>query len=243
MIVGLDCIDSRFRFENFVRDESNSDAYKAAQMVAKGSMGGMPLVIHSGTGLGKTHLLHAIGNEALRRNQEIRVALFSTEWFCCEFILAGREGVVENFRAKVSGHYDLYLVDDLTYIDGKQLTQTELFLALKKHSKNGCGIILASCLPIDAMRDWQDEFKVWLRYGVGITEPTVEGRHAFLKECLTEKGLPADDRMIESLHLLSGTSFRELEGAVIRLQAGAALAGVKPTVDYARKVLKQCYAV
>ena len=207
------CMDSRFQFENFVCDGSNSEAYAAAQMVAKGSGCRIPMVIHSGAGLGKTHLLHAIGNEALRRDPKVEVALFSVEWFSTNFILALRNEAVETFRYRVRARYDLFLVDQLTFIDGKPQTQMELFLALKEHSANGCGIVLASALPLDDMLEWQDEFRSWLRSGinVGIIEPTAETRLAFLQRYLTEKGMPANAGLVECIHLLVSESFIYIE--------------------------------
>jgi len=91
------CMGSRFRFENFVRDQSNSEAYAAAQMVAKGSACGIPVVIHSEAGLGKTHILHAIGNEALQRDPKARVALFSVEWYERKLISALRDKAINTF--------------------------------------------------------------------------------------------------------------------------------------------------
>jgi chromosomal replication initiation ATPase DnaA len=235
------CMGSRFRFENFVRDQSNSEAYAAAQMVAKGSACGMPVVIHSEAGLGKTHLLHAIGNEALRRDPKVRVALFSVEWFFRKFMLALQNEAVETFRDRIRAHYDLCLVEQLTFIDGKSQTQMELFLALKEHSANGCGIVLESALPLDDMLEWQDEFKAWLQSGinVGIIEPTAEARLAFLKRYLTEKGMPADDGLVECIHLFAGPTFRELEAAVIRLQAASRLESTQPTAEYAWNLFKR----
>ena len=235
------CINSRFRFENFVLDASNSEAYEAAQKVAKGLSCGIPVVIHSEAGMGKTHLLHAIGNEVLRSNPKAKVALFSAEWFSSEFISAKRNKTIETFRAKITRHYSIFMVDQMTFIDRKPSAQIELFLTLRDYSRNGCGIVLASALPIEAMTEWLDEFKGWMQSGinVGITEPTVESRLVFLKNNLAEKGMPTNDKLVECLHLMAGTSFRELETAVILLQAASRLDSVHPTAEYTRKVLEQ----
>lgn len=234
-------MDAKLRFENFIQDQNNSEAYTVAQKAAKGSLCGIPVVIHSEAGgQGKTHLIHAIGNEALRCDRKVRVALFSVEWFSRTFISALRDGMAETLRAKIRVNYDICLVDELTFIDGKQQIQRELFQALKEHSEHGCRIVLASALPLDAMKDWHDEFKTWLLSGinVGIAAPGAEARLAFLKVYLTENGMSAYDGLANCLHLTAGPTFRELQAAVIRLQAAALLESVEPTAEYAWKLFK-----
>ncbi|MFZ4441662.1 MAG: DnaA ATPase domain-containing protein [Syntrophales bacterium] len=234
-------LDKRFRFENFVLDQNNSEAYEIAQKVLMGSLCGIPIVIHSATGFGKTHILQAIGNEALRRDPKVRVALFSVERFFNEFIFALRDGTDETFRAKIRYCYDVCLVDDLTAIDRKPQIQRELFLSLKEQSGNGCKIVLASALPLDAMLDWHDEFKTWLLSGinVGIGKPSAETLLAFLKSYLTENGISTSGGLAEYLYSVGEPNFRVLAHTVMKLQFAAQLENVAPTLEYARKIFKR----
>jgi len=230
-----------FLFENFIRDESNSGAFTIANMIAIGKLIKLPVVFYSGSGIGKTHLLHAIGNEALRCNPKLKVALFSAEYFATEYTTAMRNEELKAFRNRMQENQNIFMVDDFSFINNKPIIQEELFQVLKKQSENGCSIVLASSITVDAMMDWNKELREWLLSGeiYTITNPSPEARKLFLKRLLSKNEITINDDLIECFHQEVGSSFRELEAAVLRVRATANLYNTELTVEFARKTLRE----
>lgn len=228
-------------FENFIHDESNGGAFATAKLIAMGHVIRVPVVFYSGPGIGKTHLLHSIGNEALCRAPKLKVTILSSEWFTTQFLTSKRNDALKTFKDKYQERQNIFMVDDLSFIDNKPMIQKELYRIFKLQSKNGCRIVLASSITLDAMTDWHKEFREWLESGEFyiITNPSAEARKLFLKRLLAKNKIALNDDLIECFHQEAGASFRELEAAVLRVRAAANLYNAELRVEFARKIMRE----
>lgn len=228
-------------FDNFIHDESNNDASATAKLIAMGHVIRWPIVFYSGPGIGKTHLLHAIGNEALHRGTKLKVALISSECFTNQFLKSMRDDNLKYFKEIFQERQNIFMVDELSFIDNKPMIQKELYKILKLQFENGCRIVLASSITLNAMTNWHKKFREWLQYGelYIITNPSAEARKLFIKRLLAKNKITINDELIECFHQEAGASFRELEGAVLRVRAAANLYNAELTVEFAQKTLSE----
>jgi len=228
-------------FENFIHEESNFAASATAKMIAMGHVIRCPVLFYSGPGIGKTHLLHSIGNEALCRAPKLKVTILSSEWFTTQFLTSMRNDALKTFKEKFRERQNIFMVDELSFIDNKPMIQKELYKILKLQSKNGCRIVLASSITLDAMTNWHKEFREWLQSGEFyiITNPSAEARKLFIKRLLAKNKITINDELIECFHQEAGASFRELESAVLRVRAAANLYNAELTVEFAGKTLRE----
>lgn len=231
-------------FENFIHDESNSDAFTIANMIAMGNVIKFPVVFYSGPGIGKTHLLHAIGNEALRRDSKLKVSLISSEWLTTQLITTVQNDNIKSDLDKIRERHDIFMIDELSFLKDfadKSLIQKEIYQILKEQSAHGCSIVLASSITLDAMMDWNKELREWLLSGkiYTITNPSPAARKLFLKILLAKNKITINDDLTECFHQEVGSSFRELEAAVLRVRAGANLYNADMTVEFARKIMRE----
>ena len=229
-------LDPRFTFDRFVVDASNRVAFNAAQALAEpGQPRFSPLFLHSGTGMGKTHLMHAIGHAYLRHSPEAVVLCMSAERFMFDFVSAMRARDTYAFKMRLRGA-DLLLIDDLQFIAGKDATQEEFFHTVNEVMAAGKRLVISADRCPQALDGVEP--RLISRMGMGLiadikpSEPAL--RRAVLERRLAD--LPGVAVPESVLHLLAdriGSSIRELEGAFNRVVAYAQLTGERVDVDFA----------
>ncbi|MCS6843098.1 MAG: chromosomal replication initiator protein DnaA [Caldilineales bacterium] len=211
-------------FETFIVGPNNRIAHAAAMAVADqpGSRYN-PLFIYSGVGLGKTHLLHAIGHRARQRGR--RVIYVSGEAFTNELVTAIRTGAQEQFRAKYRTS-EVLLVDDVQFVAGKPSTQEELFHTFNALHAAGRQIVLASDRPPKAIATVESRLRSRFEWGLiaDIQPPSLEMRVAILQAKAKAQGAALPNGVLERIAALVPTNVRELEGALTRVIAYAGLA-------------------
>ena len=233
-------LEPRFTFESFVVGKANEVAYNAARTVAEaGRPGFNPLFLHGGTGLGKTHLMHAIGQDYGRHHPGARVLYMSAEKFMYEFVTAMRAKDTLSFKQKLRSA-DLLMIDDVQFIAGKESTQEEFF-----HTMNEI-ISAGKRLVITADRSPQDlegiESRILSRLGGGLVADVnpadFELRYNIIRKKL--EGMPqaqVPDEVALYLARRIATNVRELEGALNRVVAYAMLSGRAIDIDFVGETL------
>ncbi|MEK7250635.1 MAG: chromosomal replication initiator protein DnaA [Bacteroidota bacterium] len=234
-------LNQRYTFENFIKGESNQLARAAATAVANnpGGTSFNPLVLYGGTGLGKTHLIQAIGNQVLQHNKTKRVIYVSSEKFTVEFVDAIQGDRINEFAAFYRS-MDILIVDDVQFFSGKEKTQDSFFHTFNELHQLGKQIILSSDRPPKELKGLDD--RLLSRFQSGLTAdiqpPDLETRIAILRHKSMEDGIELPGDVIEFVAANVTTNIRELEGCLISLLAKASLEGREITVDLAREVLK-----
>jgi len=238
-------LDRRYTFKNFVQGKSNELAYAAAQQVAKKPGAAYnPLVIYGGTGLGKTHLLHASGNLIHKRNPDSKVVYVGSEQFVSEMISALRSDRIEAFKQ----HYrsaGALLIDDVQFFAGKDRTQEEFFHTFNALLDSQQQIIL-TCdrypKEVDGI-----EARLRSRFGWGLTvsiePPDFETRVAILMNKAQERGVMLEESVAYPIAKRVRSHVRELEGALNSLFATARFTGRSITESFAQEVLRELFHV
>jgi chromosomal replication initiator protein len=234
-------LNPRYTFDNFIRGDSNQLA-RAAGMAVANNPGGTsfnPLVIYGGTGLGKTHLMHALGNFAFASGKAGRVVYLSSEKFTIDFIEAVQTDKVGDF----SGFYrsvDLLIVDDIQFFSGKEKTQDNFFHTFNTLYQLGKQIVLSSDVPPKELKGLDE--RLISRFQCGLTAdvqlPDLETRIAILQKKSEENSLDLPPDIIEFIAANVTSNIRELEGCLISLFARASLENREINVDLARDVLR-----
>ena len=224
-------LDPRYVFDRFTVGASNQLAAAAARAAAEfpGEKYN-PVFLHSPPGLGKTHLLHAVGHRALERG--LRVLYVSSDRFVTEFVSSIREGRAAEFRERYR-RPDLLLMDDVQFLVGKEQTQEGLFHIFNELHHSGRQVVLASDRPPRAVKPLDDRLRSRFEWGLiaDIQPPDLETRMAILRAKAAALGanLPAD--VLDALARLDRRSVRELEGSLNRLSAYADLTGRPITLE------------
>ena len=230
-------LNSRYTFETFIVGKSNELAHAASAAVSDrpGAVYN-PLVIHSDVGLGKTHLLHAIGHKI--RQAGLSLLYATTEEFTNEYIKAIRIGKTEDFRRRYRGT-DVLMLDDIQFLFGKEQTQEGFFHTFNALHVANRQIVITSDRPIGALSLLEDRIRSRLAGGlvVDIQAPSVEMRLAILRAKADFIGWHIDPEVVQFLGERLHTNIRELEGGLTRLVAYAQLTGKSVNLDLARQVL------
>jgi chromosomal replication initiator protein len=234
-------LNPRYTFENFIKGDSNQLARAAASAVANnpGGTSFNPLVIYGGTGLGKTHLVHAIGNYALANGKAKRVIYVTSEKFTVEFVEAIQRDTTSEF-ASFYRSMDILIVDDIQFFAGKERTQDHFFHTFNELHQIGKQIILSSDRPPKEMKGLDDRLLSRFQWGLtsDIQPPDLETRIAILRKKSENEGIDIPQDVVECIAANVTSNIRELEGCLISLMAKSSLEGRDLTVDLAREVLK-----
>lgn len=232
-------LNPSYRFENFIESPSNRFSYKAAQAVANklGNRENNPMVIYSTPGLGKTHLLHAIGNEILQKNPNAKVLYMSGEEFVSEYIEALQNKSSESFRKKYRS-LDCFLMDDIQFVAGKSASELEFFYTFNALFESHKQIVLSSDRTPQQL-DLDERLSSRLLSGITseIKKPNLETRIAILRQKRDSIHFDIGDDVISFIAEGIQTNIRELEGSLYRLVSYCSTHGVIPTIAIARELL------
>jgi chromosomal replication initiator protein len=233
-------LNPKYTFDQYVVGAGNQFAHAAAMAVADNPAKAYnPLFIYGDVGLGKTHLLHAIGSRIRQNNPASRICYVSSEQFTNEVINSIRYDRMVDFRARYR-NVDVLIVDDIQFISGKDRTQEEFFHTFNTLYEEHHQIVLSSDRFPKQMPDIEERLRSRFEWGLiaDIQPPDLETKIAILQKKAEAEGidLPTDVSMLLATHINSNV--RELEGALIRLGAYASLTGREITVDLARQNLR-----
>ncbi|MFA5975311.1 MAG: chromosomal replication initiator protein DnaA [Elusimicrobiota bacterium] len=237
-------LNSRYTFESFVVGHSNRFAQAASQAVSKDpGKAYNPLFLYGGVGLGKTHLMHAIGHHVLKINPRARVLYTTSEKFINEFIDSLRFERMNQFRQKYR-NLDCLLIDDIQFLVNKESSQEEFFYTFNTLYDSRKQIVISSDRPPKEIPTLQERLITRFEWGVvaDVQAPELETRIAILREKAEGEHLFVPDDVILFLASHVRTNIRELEGSLIRVVAHASLTGVPLTVDSAKETLRDVLA-
>lgn len=230
-------LNPTYVFETFVVGASNRLAHAAAQAVAKSpGKSYNPLFIYGGVGLGKTHLMQAVGNEILKK--KLKVLYATCEKFTNEFIQSVQTGKANTFKDKYR-NIDTLLIDDIQFLVGKESTQEEFFHTFNALYQNNKQIVISSDRPPKALSALEDRLVSRFEGGMiaDVSPPDLETRIAILNKKRKEKNYELGGEIIEFIASKIQQNIRELEGALTRLMATCQLSGEQPTLERANQIL------
>lgn len=237
-------LNSRYTFEEFVVGQSNRFAHAAAQAVAcTPGKAYNPLFLYGGVGLGKTHLMHAIGHRVLVDNPSANVLYVSCEKFTNEFIIALQNNRTPEFR-KSYRQVDVLLIDDVQFLAGKETTQEEFFHTFNDLHSSGRQLVLSSDRPPKEIQTLEARLRSRFEWGLqtDIQAPDIETREAILRKKAESENIPVPHEVTSFIAKVIPSNIRELEGALIRVVAYASLTKAPITTDLAAEVLKSAVA-
>ena len=233
-------LNPRYTFDSFIVGSSNQFAHAACRAVAEApSRSYNPLFIYGGVGLGKTHLMHAIGHYVLRHNRSQKLTYISAERFMNEMINAVRYDRIFDFRERYRS-VDVLLVDDVQFIAGKEGTQTEFFHTFNALYDSQKQIVISSDCPPHEITSLEERLRSRFEWGLiaDIQAPDLETKIAILKKKADAEAIPLSDDVAIYIAGRIKSNIRELEGSLIRLIAYASLTGQQISLPLAHEVLK-----
>lgn len=237
-------LNQKYSFDSFVIGSSNRFAHAAALAVAeKPSRAYNPLFIYGGVGLGKTHLLQAIGHYVLDHHRGLRVKYVSSEKFTNDFINSIRDkDKIVGFQKKYRGN-DVLLVDDIQFLENKEATQEEFFHTFNTLHEANKQIVISSDRPPKDISTLEDRLRTRFESGliVDIQPPDIETRIAILRKRVKADGLVVPNEVLEYVAAKIQSNIRELEGALIRIIAFSSLTSNKTTLTLAEEVLRDVF--
>ncbi|MEK7584015.1 MAG: chromosomal replication initiator protein DnaA, partial [Patescibacteria group bacterium] len=232
-------LNTRYLFENFIVGPGNQLANAAARAVVdKPGEVYNPLFIYGGVGLGKTHLMQAIGNHLSASDSKLKVLYVNSEKFTNDFVNAIKQGNTERFK-KTYRSVDVLLIDDIQFIAGKEQTQEEFFHTFNTLHQSNKQIVISSDRPPKAIAAIENRLVSRFEWGMiaDISAPDFETRVAILQTKCQEKGISLDDDIIRSIAETVRENIRELEGALNRIVAYHQLSNSAPTKESAKSLL------
>ena len=230
-------LNPRYTFDSFVVGNNNRLAHAAALAVAEAPAASYnPLFLYGGVGLGKTHLMHAIGNEILKNNKNAKVLYVTSEKFTNELINAIKDNTNEKFRNKYR-NIDLLLIDDIQFIAKKDAIQEEFFHTFNTLHESGKQIVISSDKPPRDIQLLEDSLKSRFEWGLiaDISNPDYETRLAILRKKADLDHIVIDDEILANIASKVDSNIRELEGALNKIVAHASLANIPITSEMAEK--------
>lgn len=234
-------LNPKYTFDNYITGESNQFARAAAHAVANnpGGTSFNPLVIYGGVGLGKTHLVHAIGNHTLHSGKTNRILYVSSEKFTVDFVEAIQKDSVADFSTHYRG-VDVLLVDDIQFFAGKEKTQDVFFHTFNVLHQIGKQIVLSSDRPPKELKGLNE--RLISRFGWGLTAdiqpPDLETRIAILRQKSSNENVELQNEVLEFIASNVTSNIRELEGCLISLLGRASLEGREPDIELSKEVVR-----
>ena len=233
-----------FRFETFVEGKANQLALAAARQVAENPGDGYnPFFIYGGVGLGKTHLMHAVGNEILKKRSDAKILYLHSERFVADMVKALQTNTIDRFK-KYYRSLDALLIDDIQFFAGKTVSQEEFFHTFNALLEANQQIILTCDRYPKDVDGLEDRLKS--RFGWGLTQaidpPELEMRVAILMSKAQKSGVELADEVAFFIAKRIRSNVRELEGALKRVIANANFTGREITMDFVREALKDLIA-
>jgi chromosomal replication initiator protein len=237
-------LNPKYTFDLFVIGSSNRFAHAAALAVAEApAQAYNPLFIYGGTGLGKTHLLQAIGQYVCQHSRRLTMRYVTSETFMNDFIDSLRDKRIEGFKRRYR-NYDLLLIDDIQFFEGKERIQEEFFHTFNSLYEGGAQIIISSDRPPREIATLEERLRSRFEWGLltDIQPPDLETRIAILrKKVNTEQIAVTDSEVLTFIAGRVSSNIRELEGALTRVVAFSSLTDRPMTVELAEHVLKDVF--
>ncbi|SHK38940.1 chromosomal replication initiator protein DnaA [Selenomonas ruminantium] len=236
-------LNPKYTFDTFVTGKSNNFAHAAAMAVAdKPGQTYNPFFMYGGVGLGKTHLMHAIGNRVLKNHPEMRVLYVSSEQFTNEIIQAIQQGTSDKFRQKYR-NIDVLLIDDIQFISGKTSTQEEFFHTFNTLYDAQKQVILSSDRPPREVERLEERLRSRFEWGLttDIQAPDLETRIAILKNKAQSDHFNVPDDVMVYIASRIDSNIRELEGALTRVVAYASLTKRAVNTELVAEALKDIF--
>ena len=237
-------IQAKYTFDSFVIGSSNRFAHAAALAVAEApAQAYNPLFIYGGTGLGKTHLLQAVGQYVAEHSGSLTVRYITSETFMNDFINSLRDKRIEGFKQRYRT-YDLLLIDDIQFLEHKERIQEEFFHTFNSLYEAGRQIVISSDRPPREISTLEERLRSRFEWGLitDIQPPDLETRIAILRKKVKTDGIHVPDpQVLTFIASRVSTNIRELEGALTRVVAFSSLTGRPMTVELAEDVLKDVF--
>lgn len=233
-------LNAKYSFDNFVIGSSNRFSHAAAVAVAEAPANAYnPLFIYGGSGLGKTHLLHAIGHYAISLFKGCRVRYVSSEEFTNDFINAIANNRAPEFQARYR-EVDILLIDDIQFLQGKDSTQEAFFHTFNTLHDHNKQVVVTSDLPPKQLTGFEDRMRSRFEWGLitDVQAPDLETRIAILRKKAASERIDINDDVVELMASKVSSNVRELEGALIRVTAFSNLNKAPISMELARTVLK-----
>ena len=237
-------LNPKYTFSTFVVGNNNRFAHAAALAVAEAPASSYnPLFLYGGVGLGKTHLMHAIGNEILRNNKNSKILYVTSEVFTNELINAIKDNTNEQFRIKYR-NIDVLLIDDIQFIAGKERIQEEFFHTFNTLYESGKQVILSSDKPPKDIPLLEDRLKSRFEWGIiaDISNPDYETRLAILRKKAQLDNIIVDDEILSAIATRVDSNIRELEGTLNKLIAKSSLTKSPITMEMAERAINDIVA-
>jgi len=234
-------LNPKYTFDSFVVGNNNRFAHAASLAVAEAPATAYnPLFIYGGVGLGKTHLMHSIGNEILRNNKSANILYVTSEKFTNQLVNAIKDNKTEQFRNKYR-NIDVLLIDDIQFIAGKERSQEEFFHTFNSLHENGKQIIISSDRPPKDISLLEDRLKSRFEWGLiaDISSADYETRLAILRKKAQLENILINDDILSTIANRIDTNIRELEGALNKLIARASLINSSITMEMAEWAINE----
>lgn len=232
-------LNPKYTFDTFIVGSNNQLAHAASQAVSKkpGQIYN-PLFIYGGVGLGKTHLMQAVGNEVLKKNPEAKILYVTSERFTNEFVQALSQGKADSFKT-IYRNVDVLLVDDIQFLAGREGTQEEFFHTFNALHQNNRQVVMTSDRLPKEIPAIEERLVSRFEWGMiaDIQAPDLETRLAILRTKAREKNYNIEPEILTYIAETIQSNIRELEGALNRLMVYCQLNNTKPTIDQVKSIL------
>lgn len=232
-------LQPKYTFTTFIVGKNNELAHAAAQAVAaRPGDAYNPLFIYGGVGLGKTHLIQAIGHSMLEKNPNTKIMYVNSEKFTNDFITSVKEGRAKEFKDRYR-NVDLLLIDDIQFIGGKEQTQEEFFHTFNELHQQGKQVVMTSDRPPKAIPSLEDRLRSRLEWGMiaDIAAPDLETRMAILQAKCQEKHWTLGEEIIQTIASTIQSNIRELEGALNKIFVFHDLKNITPSKESVKALL------